>query len=477
MAQGDEAGTSGGGSFDRPTSRRRVLRTGAGAAAAFGLGSVTHAAVGDDSPGPLPLALGAPVDVRRRGALGDGRSDDTAAIQAVIDELIESSGGGTIFFPPGDYGVSTLKLHFKQQTPINLIGSGRRVTRLTKQGGGEEPILDISSGPSIVDLLSEVRDLSVLGPTGGAGHDGIRVADSARFTLRAVDVRNCRRGIQSIGSLLFKLDDCVLIGNEVGLELRSSDKLPATLIVADNCQFASNRRLGVDADRVSGLVLRGCDIEANGAPGDLETGGVRYRSGETFADTAWCAVYDSWFELNHGRAFRAEAGEVNLYSPFFLSNDEGRDVYVDGAARFNMFGGQAPSGGGGIVEIASARTSGVIFNSLVRTFVPGSSNVMKIDGGTIVNGGWSLSGSGAYSIRNGTQTAEIRRVDNGRLAISPFDESPGGAGTELQGRTLVQELRVGSMAAPAAPTETLFVDTTDNKLKYKDAAGTVNSLY
>lgn len=49
----------------------------------------------------------------------------------------------------------------------------------------------------------------------------------------------------------------------------------------------------------------------------------------------------------------------------------------------------------------------------------------------------------------------------------------------VHGRTVNSERHtmVGTVAAASAPNSTLFVDTADNKLKYKDAAGVVNLLY
>ena len=48
-------------------------------------------------------------NVKHHGATGDGVTDDTAAIQAALD-AIDVAGGGTIFFPPGTYLVSSTLL-------------------------------------------------------------------------------------------------------------------------------------------------------------------------------------------------------------------------------------------------------------------------------------------------------------------------------------------------------------------------------
>jgi len=63
----------------------------------------------------LTLALTTPVlpanefDIRAHGARGDGRTLDTAAIQATLDAAGEA-GGGQVRFPPGQYLSGTLNL-------------------------------------------------------------------------------------------------------------------------------------------------------------------------------------------------------------------------------------------------------------------------------------------------------------------------------------------------------------------------------
>ena len=49
------------------------------------------------------------INIRDFGALGDGVCDDTAALQAAIDEGART--GCAVYIPPGRYRVGELKLH------------------------------------------------------------------------------------------------------------------------------------------------------------------------------------------------------------------------------------------------------------------------------------------------------------------------------------------------------------------------------
>lgn len=75
--------------------------------------------------------LGEFVSVKDFGAVGDGVTDDTDAIQAAID-AVRAVNGGTVYFPVGTYLVSsTIDLH--QGSAINLViqGAGRGATTIT----------------------------------------------------------------------------------------------------------------------------------------------------------------------------------------------------------------------------------------------------------------------------------------------------------------------------------------------------------
>lgn len=60
-------------------------------------------------------------NVKDYGAVGDGTTNDAAAIQALID-TVNAAGGGTIYFPAGVYNIGATALNVK--TKVTLCGAG-----------------------------------------------------------------------------------------------------------------------------------------------------------------------------------------------------------------------------------------------------------------------------------------------------------------------------------------------------------------
>ena len=101
--------------------------------------------------GPASIVDGLNVrNVRTWGAVGDGVTDDTAAIQVAIDNLPPT--GGVLYFPPGTYFVSS---GFIINKPLSVMGAGRNATNI---------LLDTDAKLFYIgDTYTSFEDFTVLG--------------------------------------------------------------------------------------------------------------------------------------------------------------------------------------------------------------------------------------------------------------------------------------------------------------------------
>gem|GEM_PF-5290801 len=91
----------------------------------------------DDPPAESDPASTAFFDVTAYGAVGDGSTDDWAAIQQAIDaaELV----GGKVYFPKGTYRIKTGLVHAPDNVasfPVNLVGESANTSRVVFMGRG-----------------------------------------------------------------------------------------------------------------------------------------------------------------------------------------------------------------------------------------------------------------------------------------------------------------------------------------------------
>lgn len=182
------------------------------------------------------------LDIRYFGAVGDGSTDDTSAIQAAINAAIVS--GTPVFVPTGTWIIDSLS-----------TSAGVGAQPLTIRGAGFGSILKLKAGttagnmifvnPSTVSGLT-VENLMIDGNkanVSGNGRYGIRV-HTDNVTVRGVYFRDTiQEGIyHSAGS--------------GGLNSR--------MIVSD-CIFHGCGRYGIAAEFISGITITGCTAEDCGA--------------------------------------------------------------------------------------------------------------------------------------------------------------------------------------------------------------------
>lgn len=81
------------------------------------------------------------INVKSYGAIGDGVADDTAAIQAAVNQALNTNA--VCYIPAGDYLISS-KIDFVTQSGWAVQGSGSKITRIV-QDTDNIPIFDIGT--------------------------------------------------------------------------------------------------------------------------------------------------------------------------------------------------------------------------------------------------------------------------------------------------------------------------------------------
>lgn len=139
-------------------------------------------------------------DVRRFGAKGDGRTDDTIAIQRTIDAAA-AAGGGTVYFPPGIYRLTATLNH---RSDVTLLGSGWR--SVLHDSVGNMTILDlVDCASSAVDSL-RFTGSGTLGIAGRAAIHGTMGRSTGPIRCRIV-----RNLIEAVGTCGIALDHATLV--------------------------------------------------------------------------------------------------------------------------------------------------------------------------------------------------------------------------------------------------------------------------
>jgi hypothetical protein len=135
---------------------------------------------------PRPVAqapdAGRVFDVRRFGALGDGRTDDTAAVRRAVAEA--GKVGGIVHLPAGDYAVAG-PLSLPASRVWHLRGEGRDLTRLRPTTAATVcDLVRSDEGHRRNEFGCALQDLTIDG--GGLPGTAVRLAGHSLLSIRRV---------------------------------------------------------------------------------------------------------------------------------------------------------------------------------------------------------------------------------------------------------------------------------------------------
>jgi hypothetical protein len=130
------------------------------------------------------------ISVKQFGAVGDGVTDDTAAIQGAID-VMGALGGGGVWLPQGNYAHTGLTLC----DGVRFLGAGDSYNGTGGSVGKGTVLTNTANGPAIMingdtGYGFEIAGMHLLG-NGGAAEDGIYLVKTDGRVPRSAWIHDC----------------------------------------------------------------------------------------------------------------------------------------------------------------------------------------------------------------------------------------------------------------------------------------------
>lgn len=153
-------------------------------------------------------------NVRAFGAAGDGSTDDTTAFQNTLNAISNSTYGGTMVVPPGNYVVSNTLNYTSTTNSLYIYGGGAH-----ENGNGLTDYVTAISSSHVGNLFNiqgspyaEIQDLALLSTGTNSSGTGIEFSAIYMSTVASAKIRRCQlqggpggskwnTGIHMIGSV------------------------------------------------------------------------------------------------------------------------------------------------------------------------------------------------------------------------------------------------------------------------------------
>jgi hypothetical protein len=275
--------------------RRKFLTWTTAIPALVGLQGVTARSTSAASPTD---AAGAARDVKAYGAVGDGKTDETAALQAAIDAA-GAAGGGAVLVPSGIYSTRTLTLHSR----VHLIGTGIEATILKLRDGTHD------------DLIRSHDFAKLTGTNRTAGIFNWSIRDLTLDGNRARNRHGCGLRLYGFGYLLrdLRIRQCRQTGLYSEWSTGDPEWSPGGIDTPGDSMEAQVVNLKIHHCGAGGIVFRGPHDSQflNCVVYDTTTCGVHVQQSKAFSATG-CQFVNGHVWGEHRLAWKIEAGYVTL---------------------------------------------------------------------------------------------------------------------------------------------------------------------
>jgi hypothetical protein len=283
------------------------------------------------------------VSVKDFGAVGDGVTDDTAAIQAAANYI--SQTGKSVFIPIGTYITDPITISIQAYAlQGSFFGSNRERTIIKRKTAGAGAF--ITFGQSDSDIFQTNAGFSNLKIDGGVNTNGPAFAgyNIVRSTYNDVIFSGGSHACRLYGGISVTFNNCLFEAAQYGLYCDNFTPPSGTsgfpnIIRVLSGEIVDNSVYGVYFDNGSSLILDGIDVEGNGTTLGAAEGGVYIGpniGSETFVnDTSQIGalIHNCWFESNRGIAdihFNSGINVITSSRFYSTSTESTNDLLVDG---------------------------------------------------------------------------------------------------------------------------------------------------
>jgi parallel beta-helix repeat protein len=383
-------------------------------------------------------------NVKAYGALGDGATSDSAAIIAAIATI--PTTGGTLYFPPGVYNVTSGAIALKSN--IHVLGCGRGSE--LHDATGQLSILSLMNMDNVVienlTFTGSSADYTVAGRAaiwaGGAG-----VAEAATncrvFGCYIYGVDTCGIGGTFTGSTFSRnvvdvvaehglymadCEDCTITDNHVANagHMGSGGQVGIKIAGCSNCVISGNtviapEHVGILLDRAS----VSC-VVSNNSVSDCPTYGIRSTS-----------------DGNGANSF-------NLISSNTITDCTNAAILIGGGVGNSVIGNLIDSGNDPDINIAAPASKVLVSGNHIVKGKAGSYQVEIFGDNCVVTG--NMIDSGEYGIRVNTGAAGTCVTNNVVTVTDPTNAyNDGGTGTYGNVPSIPEVATVASDTAVTLP--------------------------
>lgn len=201
-------------------------------------------------------------NVKEYGAIGDGVTNDTAAIQSAINSI---SGRGILFFPIGDY-----KASIEVPARISILGQGGGSRIIPLANGWGIKMVGTHTGTALPSTRTDqvinletypyIKDIRIQGD--GSTTNGIQIDKLMQPIISGVEIEECGDGIQIVNRCRnVIIDSCHILNNYgPGIHVTAGTDIHQFTISNSIINYCK-RAIHLDNCDLRNVLITGCDLE------------------------------------------------------------------------------------------------------------------------------------------------------------------------------------------------------------------------